>query len=184
MLAVIIIGIINKWPIFTFDDLWGNYRGFIWNRLCRLYNDFPLLKKIFGNGNESIMELMSVNYYEEMYDLTGTIYDSAHNEYLQYLVTTGLFGLVSYAGLCVSTIINGVKSSGELRKSKEHNISDKLHVSEISITDVLPLILVAAYAAYLVQAAFNVIQPITTPYAFLLVAMLAGMRRAGGSETL
>jgi hypothetical protein len=184
LLTVIIVGIINKWSIFVFNDLWGNYRGFVWNRLCKIYNDFPLLKKIFGNGNETIRALMSEYYYEEMYDLTGTVYDSAHNEYLQYLVTAGLFGLVSYVGLCVSTIVNGVKLSGELRKSKERNISKQLCVPEMSVTDMLPLIMVAAYAAYLVQAVFNVIQPITTPYAFLLVAMLAGMRRAGGSETL
>jgi O-antigen ligase len=177
MLAVIIIGIINRWSIFIFDDYWGNYRGFVWDRLCKIYKDFPMVKKIFGYGNETIRALMTDNYYEEMFDLTATVYDSAHNEYLQYLVTTGLFGLVSYVGLCVATIVNGVKLSGELRKSKERNISNQLRVPEISVTYMLPLIMVAAYTAYLIQAVFNVIQPITTPYAFLLAAMLAGMRR-------
>lgn len=46
---------------------------------------------------------MTNRYYDDMMNTVGVIYDNAHNEYLQYLITTGIFGAVSYVGLLVTT---------------------------------------------------------------------------------
>lgn len=156
MLAVVIYGRLHHWAVFTFNDQWGTYRGFVWSRLIKLYQDFPFLNKLFGNGNESVYSLMYANYHDEMLALTKTVYDNAHNEYLQYLVTLGAFGFISYLGLIISALINSVKYG-----KKKPEI----------------LIIGLGLFAYQIQAFFNVNQPITTPYAFLLMGLLAGMCR-------
>ena len=114
--GVFLIGRKQEWEIFVFNDDWGNYRGYVWSRLCSIYRDFPFVNKLFGNGNESIYALMSANYQEEMLAVTGTVYDSAHNEYLQYLVTMGLFGLISYLGLLISSVGNCIKGMKKRQK--------------------------------------------------------------------
>jgi len=154
--VTVVTGVGNQWEIFTFDDEWGNYRGYVWNRLFRIYQDLPFVNKVFGTGNESIYTLMSARYSDEMIEVTGTVYDSAHNEYLQYLVTMGIVGLITYLGLIITSIVNGVKLVKE---------------------NPLCMPLLAGMIGYVVQAFVNVEQPITTPFLFLFLALMAGMRR-------
>lgn len=156
VVGIVIIGYMNRWEIFVLDDYWGDYRGFVWNRLCRIYHDMPLVNQIFGNGNESIYELMSARYYDEMLEMTGTVYDSAHNEYLQYLVTMGAFGLITYVGLVVTSIINCVKTWKD---------------------EPVTLAVLAVIVTYISQAIINVEQPMTTPFLFVFIAVAAGIRR-------
>ncbi len=146
--------------ILIWSDKWGDYRGYIWSRLATLYGGFPLLNKIFGNGNESIGALMDASAYAtEMYDVTGVGYDSAHNVYLHYLVTTGIFGAVTYIGLIATSIANCIRAF----KSGEGTLA-------------LPLAL--SILAFSVQDIFNIGQPVTTPLIFLLFGVVAGVRRS------
>lgn len=160
-IAVIIYGIKNNLAMFDFNDKWGSYRGYIWRRVTGLYGELPFVQKIFGHGNESIRSLMDDRFYDEMLQVTGTVYDNAHNEYLQYLVTQGLFGMLSYGGVVVTAVIAGVK---KIKKSPY----------------ILGLLL--AVVSYGVQAIFNVNQCITTPYMFIMTAMLIGMCRRASEE--
>lgn len=160
-IAVIIYGIKNNIAMFDFNDKWGSYRGYIWRRVTGLYGELPFVQKIFGHGNESIRSLMDDRFYDEMLQVTGTVYDNAHNEYLQYLVTQGLFGMLSYGGVVVTAVIAGVK---KIKKSPY----------------ILGLLL--AVVSYGVQAIFNVNQCITTPYMFIMTAMLIGMCRRASEE--
>lgn len=160
-IAVIIYGRKNNLAMFDFNDKWGSYRGYIWRRVTGLYGELPFVQKIFGHGNESIRSLMDDRFYDEMLQVTGTVYDNAHNEYLQYLVTQGLFGMLSYGGVVVTAVIAGVK---KIKKSPY----------------ILGLLL--AVVSYGVQAIFNVNQCITTPYMFIMTAMLIGMCRRASEE--
>lgn len=160
-IAVIIYGIKNNLAMFDFNDKWGSYRGYIWRRVTGLYGELPFVQKIFGHGNESIRSLMDDRFYDEMLQVTGTVYDNAHNEYLQYLVTQGLLGMLSYVGVVGTAVITGVK---KIKKSPY----------------ILGLLL--AVISYGVQAIFNVNQCITTPYMFLMTAMLIGMCRRATEE--
>ncbi len=54
---------------------------------------FTTKDKIFGYGPETFRVLME-NYY--LGELGNVIFDNAHNEYLHYLITIGLFGMLSY----------------------------------------------------------------------------------------
>lgn len=161
VIAVIIYGRKNNLAMFDFNDKWGSYRGYIWRRVTGLYGELPFVQKIFGHGNESIRSLMDDRFYDEMLQVTETVYDNAHNEYLQYLVTQGLFGMLSYGGVVVTAVIAGVK---KIKKSPY----------------ILGLLL--AVVSYGVQAIFNVNQCITTPYMFIMTAMLIGMCRRASEE--
>lgn len=161
VIAVIIYGRKNNLAMFDFNDKWGSYRGYIWRRVTGLYGELPFVQKIFGHGNESIRSLMDDRFYDEMLQVTGTVYDNAHNEYLQYLVTQGLLGMLSYVGVVVTAAIAGVK---KIKKSPY----------------ILGLLL--AVVSYGVQAIFNVNQCITTPYMFLMTAMLIGVCRRASEE--
>lgn len=160
-IAVIIYGRKNNLAMFDFNDKWGSYRGYIWRRVTGLYGELPFVQKIFGHGNESIRSLMDERFYDEMLQVTGTVYDNAHNEYLQYLVTQGLLGMLSYVGVVVTAAIAGVK---KIKKSPY----------------ILGLLL--AVISYAIQAIFNVNQCITTPYMFLMTAMLIGVCRRASEE--
>ncbi|MGN0367816.1 MAG: O-antigen ligase family protein, partial [Wujia sp.] len=83
--AGVIVG--NKMGIsyFVFDEEWGSYRGFIWRKVVSVYGDAPLVNKIFGYGNESMRVILNSVCHDEMIEVTGKVYDNAHNELLQYL---------------------------------------------------------------------------------------------------
>ena len=91
-----------------------------------------------------------------MKDTFGEIYDSAHNEYLQYLFTTGIIGLVSYLGWLSSGVFN---------------IFTKVKHS--------PWAKACAFAVitYGFQAFVNITVPIVVPVFLLMLAMgLAALR--------
>ncbi|MGN0393890.1 MAG: O-antigen ligase family protein [Coprococcus sp.] len=156
VVTVIGVGIEQQFSIFVFDDHWGSDRGFVWKRLIEAYKDFPVLNKLFGNGNESVKALMVSGYYDEMMDITGVVYDNAHNEYLQYLVTMGLFGVLSYLVVIIGAVVCGIR------------YGRKKTVLYVFATVIL---------SYCAQAAFNLNQSITTPYVFLFVGLIAGVVR-------
>lgn len=71
------------------DDDWGTHRGYIWRLALRNYKEFSPIHKIFGYGPDTFGILTVNNNYEEMSRRYAEIFDSAHNEYLQYFVTIG-----------------------------------------------------------------------------------------------
>ena len=147
--------------IFKIDDSWGNFRGYVWRRLARVYSDLPFVNKLFGYGNESVMDIMTSGFYDEMMAKVGVVYDNAHNEYLQYLVTTGILGAVTYIGLIVSAFVSMIKCAFG---GTDRNLCECIAVA-------------LGIAGYATQAFFNLNQSLTTPYIFLLTAMAAGIYR-------
>ena len=85
--------------------------------------------------------------------VTNKVYDNAHNELLQYLVTTGLLGMVSYIGLFISSVIYIFK-----RANKR----------------VIANVCIVAMVGYFAQAIINISQPITTPFFFIFMALGLG----------
>lgn len=157
----------------SFCDSWGNYRGYVWRRLASIYGDFPVHKWLFGNGNESVRRLMTDNYYDEMIDTVGVIYDNAHNEYLQYLVTTGIFGAVTYIGLLVTSVSAIIRRQAEICR----NAPAEGRYAGMDTSQGACMALVLGVTGYAVQAIFNINQSLTTPYMFLMLALAAGVCR-------
>lgn len=155
-ITVVYIG--NKKHIgsFTFNYRWGTFRGYIWTKCVELFRDAPFMNKLFGYGNESLKTLMNTYYHDEMVSVTKKIYDNAHNEVLQYLVTTGLCGAVSYIGLFVSSFI---------------------YIFKNSKNDLVAYISLAVMLGYFIQGLMNLNQPITTPFYFVFMAVGVGYVR-------
>ena len=156
IVGVIAVGIKTKNSFFVFNDKWGTFRGYIWRRGVSLFKIASPMQKIFGYGNETIGELMQRYYYEEMVDITGKKYDNLHNELLQYLVTTGIFGLITYLGFVSSSFIY---------------IGKRMKDNPVLIA------CLASGVAYFVQSLVNLNQPITTPYFFVVLATGIGYSR-------
>lgn len=139
--------------LFTFNDKWGSYRGYIWRKIVEVYGDAPFVNKLFGYGNESVRLTLKAACYNEMVQVTGKVYDNAHNELLQYLFTTGIVGLLSYLALVGSCIVYMFKHA------KEH---------------AWICVCLAATVGYFAQSILNLNQPITTPLFFVFMAMGVG----------
>ena len=69
---------------------------------------FSPWKRLFGYGPDSF-EILVVN--EGLHHKIGGIFDTAHNEYLQYLVTIGLLGLITYLVFLISRAVYILKSA-------------------------------------------------------------------------
>lgn len=135
----------------VFNDDWGSARGYVWRRSIDLYTTkFNLLQQIFGYGSDTFKLLMQYYFDGRTSGDMIIIYDSAHNEYLHYLVTIGIVGAVSYILFMGSAVIRMVKT-----------MKDRPEVVAVMF----------AIAAYMVQATVNINLPIAMPVILQLLAM-------------
>lgn len=142
------LGFLNHY--LRFNDSWGTDRGYLWTRLIRIFSEASLKEKLFGFGEETVSVVMIKNYLTEMRTQLGYLFDNAHNEFLHYLITTGLFGLGSYIAVLFCAIM--------LYKKQQ--------------TSLLQKALILSVIGYCVQSFFNIIQPIATPFIFITVALI------------
>ena len=152
VIGVVIYGVSSQNSLFVFNDKWGTFRGYIWRRCWNIFEDADPLHKLFGHGNETIAAQMK-QYYAEMVSITGKKYDNAHNELLQYLVTTGLFGVISYLGFVVTSF---------------------LYIGRRLKGDPIAIACLAGGVSYFAQSLVNLNQPITAPLFFVIVAAGVG----------
>lgn len=142
------LGILNHY--LRFNDLWGTDRGYLWTRLMSIFSGASLKEKLFGFGEETVSVVMIKNYLTEMRSQLGYLFDNAHNEFLHYLITTGLFGLGSYIAILFNAIM--------LYRKQQ--------------TSLLQKALILSVIGYGIQSFFNIIQPIATPFIFITVALI------------
>lgn len=77
------------------DDKFGSSRIRIWRACLEVWSDYPLL----GSGPDTLALRVDVNfsrYVEETGKTLASSVDNAHNEYLGYLLNTGILGLAAY----------------------------------------------------------------------------------------
>lgn len=135
----------------VFNDNWGTHRGYNWRIALESYKNFPLLHKLFGYGPDTYGILTVTGpYYDQMRLEFNEIYDSAHNEYLQFFVTVGPFGLAAYVGLLISSLAAILKQVNK-------------NTSAIAIA--------MAVICYAAQATVNINLPIATPVFMVLLAV-------------
>ena len=139
----------------VFNDNWGTHRGHNWRIAFTNFKDnFSWFQRLFGYGPDTYLIVSERTFYEEMVQRYGEVYDSAHNEYINYLICEGLIGLISYLGIFITALRTGVK-----------NI----------INNIFILAPIMAVIAYMVQAVVNIAIPITTPVFFVFMYMCAAM---------
>lgn len=128
----------------------GKYRGYAWKLYTKIYLDFPVLKKFFGYGPDTLSILAVQGYLKEMTSKYYVVFSSAHKEYLQYLVSIGAVGMVSYITAILGSII-------VMLKRKMDNPAF--------------LAIAVAMLCYSAQAVVNINTPIVTSIMFVLLAM-------------
>lgn len=89
--------------VLQFSDTYGHNRGKTWRVAVETFKDLPLIKKLFGTG------LSTFGYYYKA--ITGSDWvRNAHNEYIEYLITTGIAGIVALLTAAVSIMITGINN--------------------------------------------------------------------------
>lgn len=128
---------------------WGSGRGMIWVAAIKKWRELDILHLLCGIGPDTAGLFLESE--KELFQtvLGNAAVDNVHNEYLQYLVTTGISGLTAYLffiALCLKKMWNSCRI--------------KPGRSGVFL----------AAAAYLVQAAVSVNQSVTTPFLVLFLA--------------
>jgi len=106
----------------------GNIRKIVWKGAIDLWKKFP----IFGTGPETF----AFSYYwtrPAEHNLTSEwdfLYNKAHNEYLNYLATTGILGFITYLSLITAVLFILIK---RILKNKHPILDTTLLSSFISI---------------------------------------------------
>jgi len=129
-----------------FSPSWGTDRGKIWMFAVRLYDQYTPLQKLFGAGPGALFHADAVQRV-----FSDAALDSAHNEYLQYLLVSGALGLAAYLFALGFALYEGIQKSALFPAARG---------------------LTVAVAAYAMQAVVNIAQPMTTPIAFLIIGIL------------
>jgi O-antigen ligase len=129
-----------------FNASWGTDRGQIWAFVLRFFGSQPPLQQLLGGGSGVLFHADAIKPL-----FSDAALDTAHNEYLQYLVTNGILGLMSYLAALVFALRTGI-----LRGVRQPAF----------------LGLSVAVIAYAVQATVNIAQPASTPLLFVLLGVL------------
>ena len=154
--------------LLRFNDAWGTHRGVMWNHAMDEYRAFGFFNKIFGAGPDTAFYVLGhpdalgqVNFdWLKVYGNDST--NCVHNEYINYLITQGALGLLSYlailGGVCVRAF----------RRAKNNPTV---------------LIFISAIVCYAAQSIVNLYQPITTPLLFLFISMAEALNRQTNPST-
>ena len=147
--------------ILRFDDRWGTHRGFFFIKGIEEFSQFDFTHKLFGSGCDTFYYVFEP-HFEELYLRFGnTETNCAHSEYINYLVTQGVLGLLSYLAIIFVTIKRAIKASEN---------------SGLAIVFLMPVI------TYSAQAVINITQPITTPFLFIFIALSEAVSRKQTKE--
>lgn len=130
------------------DDSTGNYRIYIWKQTI---NHVP---KYFwtGIGIDSFSLINNGSYFCAGEDGKYECFDKAHNEYLQLLITEGIFSLLTYLLLIEYIIYKFLK-----HKSYHNNYKYALFI---------------AFVAYLIQAFLNISVITVAPIFYMIMGFL------------
>jgi len=101
------------------DIGWGNGRGGIWLGAIHLFEAYNPLQKLFGLGMTAASTDLSY-FANELLQWNNVIVANAHNDFLEYLISTGIVGLVTYTATWVVPIVEYVKSK---KNGKEWSVA-------------------------------------------------------------
>lgn len=96
----------------VFDQQWGTHRGFVWRKAVENYSHFLPLQKILGLGPDTYGIISYFKNLSESGGLFGELFDSVHNEYLQFFVTIGPIATGAYLLFLGASIRDMLKDPG------------------------------------------------------------------------
>lgn len=146
----------------VFNDDWGTKRGFAWKSALKCYWELPFIHKLFGFGPDTF-GILTWEFRHISLENYGFYFESAHNEFLQYLVLMGPFATACYIGFLISSCVE----MGKKVKQTPWLLAS--------------LLVVACYAA---QSIVNINLPIATPVMWAILAMGLAGSRAGAEAAV
>lgn len=96
---------IAKYAVIT--PSWGTDRGMIWQRAIEIEHSFTPLQKLIGAGSGCFARW---DCFDRLF--SNGIMDTAHNEYLHYMLTHGFLGLALYLAFIASSLRRGIRDKG------------------------------------------------------------------------
>lgn len=121
-LAVLVVVIANLSPerqwegalqwlnLLKLQDDFGSSRGVIWKQTWNAWQKLPISRKFFGYGINCFHQFLYQYQGTELAVFEVRIIDP-HNELLQFMSMTGIFGAVCYFGFLISTAVSAAKQS-------------------------------------------------------------------------
>lgn len=136
---------------FNWGSEWGNGRGRIWDFSVRIFREEDIRHKLFGVGPDCFSSYTAAVHGEETALLWGRkILTNAHNEWLNVLINTGIFGAAAYIGIFVSSV-------GRFLKARQQ--------------DFLLVGAAASAASYMAYNFFCYQQVCCTPFVFMVLGI-------------
>lgn len=143
------------------DDAWGTHRLYNWRLGIENYKKFSPIHKLFGYGPETYGIVTVTNNLSEMMEKFSEKYDNAHNEYLQFFITIGPIGLITYLSILFSSIRSIIKKT---------------------LDNPYAMAVVFAVICYCAQATVNLATPMTFPFVWIFLAMGTAIGRNFDTE--
>lgn len=141
---------------------WGTGRGTLWYVSIRCFIEGDIKQKMIGAGPDCFAPYVYMSYnLNDMIQVVNqwkdVIYASAHNEWLNMLVTQGLLGMIAYLGIFITAVFRYLKRV-------EHQ----------------PILLLGllALGGYVANATFSCQHVMTTPFIFVMIGMTEAVVRA------
>ncbi len=135
---------------FRFNEKWGTHRGFMWIKSWDIFVSSGLKNILLGCGPDTFYTAF-MPYFAELGERFGDASTNcAHNEFLNYLITTGVFGLAAYLAVFGSAIVKAFRNAEK---------------------NALAFMLILPVTCYLIQSTVNLATPITTPFLFIFLAL-------------
>ncbi|MCR5785451.1 MAG: O-antigen ligase family protein [Eubacterium sp.] len=94
-----------------FDGEWGTKRGYIWGFALSVFENGSIREKLIGVGPDCFGIPVMDTFEDFVEEHWGKRVVNAHNEYLQYLVTTGILGVIGYVMMYVSVVREFLKKT-------------------------------------------------------------------------
>lgn len=117
----------------NFDDSYGTSRMFAWKQTLKVVPKHLL----HGVGIDNFVNAFDKHTIYIEHETKIEYFDKAHNEYLQKLITEGMFSIITYLGMLFLIFINSLK---KIFKNKNYII----------------ISLFLAFIGYCIQAFFNI----------------------------
>lgn len=103
-------GVLEESGYMVFGPSWGNGRGTIWSYAVKVFQEYPLFRKLFGIGPDVLIYYTLEYHKAELATSVLLGARNAHNEWLTAVVDYGIIGGAAYIGIFLTSLVRSVKN--------------------------------------------------------------------------